>query len=115
MGDVKLGDRIEWQHLFPDGDRIARSGTVWGEAPIVSGCSSAWWVIPDEPMPSDLYSALLVGRCNAPKREDVGRGALFSNNAPSSPTGGMTQYAAQHARLTRSGMVFRAYKMGFVR
>lgn len=49
--------KITWTHVYPDDARAVRTGVIWSEAEPVEGTSSAWWVIPDEPLPSYLYAA----------------------------------------------------------
>lgn len=110
------GAEIRWQHFDRDGKITKRTGQIWSPAPIVDGLINAWWVIPDDPRPGDLYDAVCVGRArcartyvngewrwharmNARRRTreqdwlTVPRGTLFSSDDPVSPTGSVTAEA----------------------
>jgi hypothetical protein len=98
------GSSISWRHLLPDGREVERTGTVVGRAPALgAGHSREVWVVADEPMPSDLYTGGLVvavatGRGpRAVGGQRVEAGEVFSENAASSPTGGLS---VTNARLS---------------
>jgi hypothetical protein len=65
---VRPGDRITWRQYVTPGEgwvpAFERSGTVWSDAPVGNGLSSAWWVMPDEPLPGEVLAggALVVGK-----------------------------------------------------
>jgi hypothetical protein len=91
------GSTISWTHLYPDGREIERTGTVVGRAPALgAGHSREVWVVADEALSSDLYSGGLVvavatGRGpRAGGGQRVQAGEVFSENAASSPTGGLS-------------------------
>jgi hypothetical protein len=92
----EIGSTIEWHHLYPDGGTLQRTGTVVGRAPALgAGHSREVWVVADAVLPSDLYPGgvvVAVGRGRgyyAVGGQHVPAGALFSDNAASSPTGGL--------------------------
>lgn len=105
------GARISWRHFYPDGRVIERKGTVWDRAPSVDGAVVVSWVVPDEPLASDLYAAIAVGKANArsvavhgryvdlPPSGDqwASKGEAYSSNLTSSPLGNLTARAASRA------------------
>jgi hypothetical protein len=91
------GSAISWTHLYPDGQTLQRTGTVVGLAPALgAGHCRERWVVADEPLPSDLYRSGVVvavarGRgYSGAGLQRVPAGEAFSDNAASSPTGGLS-------------------------
>jgi len=114
MIDLKPGDSITWTHFYPDGRSIERTGTVIDRAPRINATRNDgaqlinWWVMPDVPLPADLYKIIAVGRAGSYLAvhgrylDDAGRGnqyaakgSLFSSNYAGSPTGGLAAQAVQ--------------------
>jgi hypothetical protein len=95
----EIGSTIEWQHLYPDGRTLQRTGIVVGRAPALgAGHSREVWVVPAKHLPSDIYPggvvvAVAKGRGYRPPALPYGAlvpaGQAFSDNAASSPTGGL--------------------------
>lgn len=95
----EIGARVEWTHLLADGRTLQRSGTVVGLAPALgAGHSRERWVVADQPLPSDLYAGGLVVAVARGRRAPVPAGQAFSEDSPSSPTGGL---AVTNSRLSR--------------
>jgi len=93
----EIGSEIRWTHLFPDGSTLQRTGTVVGLAPLLGRSHAVErWVVSDEVLPSDIYRGGLVvavakrGGYRAVGGQYVEAGAVFSDNAASSPTGGLS-------------------------
>lgn len=107
----EAGARITWRHFYPTGAVVEREGTVWDRAPKVDGAVVVSWVIPDEPLDSDLYHAIAVGKANSRSQcahgryldtpfvgeQYASRGEAFSSNYAGSPLGKLTAQAANHA------------------
>jgi hypothetical protein len=96
------GAAITWTHYYPQSPPVERTGTVWARGPAVDGALIVVWVIPDQPLPADLYTAIAVGKATRralpahgayfpPGRSPtVERGALYTSNYPGSPLGRLT-------------------------
>jgi hypothetical protein len=116
--EYKPGDPITWHHFFPDGRVIIRTGVVLDRAPVINAEKVAgtdrpaqlmnWWVKPDEPLPTDLYKIIAVGKAGARSVEVhgkhlpgvwgdqyIGKGKIFSSNYAGSPLGGLAAQAVQ--------------------
>lgn len=110
------GDPITWQHFYPDGRAVERAGRVWDRAPTVDGATSVAWVIPDEPLFSDLYAVIAVDKAScrytpvhgrylddaSAGHWHVGKGAAYSSNYAGSPLGNLAVVAARRAHQTRA-------------
>jgi NDP-sugar pyrophosphorylase family protein len=82
---VKSGDRITWTQYRADGTHWDRVGTVWDLAKLDTGLINAWWVIPDNPEPSEILAsgALCVGKASARCRlhtDCVPRGIMYASD-----------------------------------
>lgn len=100
---VKPGDVVVWTHYTSHGP-LDRIGTVWDLAPTLGGGhKGSYWVIPDEPLPGDLYDAICVGGRGKTRSHLTGapftlpEGALFSTDDTNKATGSVTS-AAGYAR-----------------
>lgn len=116
----KPGAALTWSHVFPDGSEVQRTGTVWSEAPTVPGYGKPCWVIPDEPLPSDLYSAVVVAvvsreyvdlHAGLPWQQSCSgvvrrKGEVVSANHPGSPLGGLANAAGQRALALRGASAY---------
>jgi hypothetical protein len=112
---LTAGARITWTHFTVTGSRIERSGTVWDRGPAVDGALVVCWVIPDDPLPGDLYAAVPVGK--ATRRQPANgtcatngpwarKYELFSSDSPASALGCLAVTAArcsQHQREAVTG------------
>lgn len=108
------GARITWAHFYPDGaPAVERSGVIWDRGPSVGGATVVAWVIPDEPLSTDPYCAIAVGKAtrHLPVHgtyfngcaQHVGKGTLYSSNYTGSPLGHLGAVAAQCAHAVRHG------------
>jgi hypothetical protein len=103
------GKRIMWTHGLPDGTAVLRYGEVWDRGPSVSGATVTAWVIPDEPLDTDAYVAIAVGKAtrdhsaNGPHTSGpwIRKGTTFSSSRGLSPLGSLTESAAAFARSVR--------------
>jgi hypothetical protein len=132
----KNGARVTWLHATTDGAVITRTGVIWSEAPTsrsgapggepgayVLNVISALWVVPDQPLPGDRYSAIYVGKSlptqsckpflwsddpatekklDGHHRPTVPPSTWHSCDDPASPTGYETAYAGERAAKTRA-------------
>jgi hypothetical protein len=112
------GTDVVWRHFMIDGRVIERSGQVVDAAPVIeSGPQVVRWVIPYEPLTTDLYSILAVAKAasyspahgryleNARWGDQYAeRGQLFSSNYAGSPTGALAMRAARAAWDVRNGL-----------
>lgn len=104
-GPFEIGSTIVWQHLYPDGRSVVRTGVIVGLAPVLgAGHSRERWCVADQPLPSDLYGGGVVvavargrGYSDAQRLHHIPAGEPFSDNHASSPTGGI---AVTNARLS---------------
>jgi hypothetical protein len=124
--EYKPGDPITWNHYFPDGRVIVRSGTVLDRAPVINARKVAgfeypaqlmnWWVQPDEPLTTDLYKIVAVGKAGARSiavhgkhlpgvwgDQYAAKGEIFSSNYAGSPTGGLAAQAVQKIHEHKKG------------
>lgn len=100
------GDAVCWTQIHEDGTRTERTGTVWDLAPILNGQQHRpVWVIPDEPLPTDGYAAIVVVTAGKTCRtRDAGRipaGLMFSEDHELSRTGSVTLTAGRAAARIR--------------
>jgi len=114
------GDRITWMHYHLDGTATERTGTVWDAAPPVrmrelhtgDSIQVAWWVVPDEALPTDAYHCIAVGKAGREKPAHgrwldgiggawVTGGTLYSSDYVGSAPGWLTNRAARVAWETR--------------
>lgn len=124
MGGVatrwKPGARVRWWHYLPDGRVLERAGVVWDGAPAVPGAQVVVWVVPDQPLPGDLYCVLAVGKATgrinphgphenfddtlagtlAVRDARVAAGRAFASGWVGSPTGQLAAAAAEAAAVT---------------
>jgi hypothetical protein len=93
------GAPIMWRHTAGHGEtELTRTGVIWSLAPLISG-TTTFWVTPDEPLMTDLYSAIAV---NVPRKRRGGPVPVpESSDHPESATGSMTAGAARAARNVR--------------
>jgi hypothetical protein len=109
------GDSITWTHYFVDGRTVERTGTVIDRAPVINATKTTsaqlvnWWVMPDEPLATDLYKIIAVGKAGSRSlsvhgrylddarngRQHAAKDSLFSSNYAGSPTGGLAAQAVQ--------------------
>lgn len=93
---IKPGTVIVWTHYTTTGP-VERIGTVWSLAPTLGGGhKGSYWVIPDEPLPGDLYNAICVGGRGKTNSYLTGApftlppGELFSTDDTNKATGSTT-------------------------
>jgi len=128
INQYKPGDRIEWDHFRMDGTVVRRTGMVCDAAPKVyanecptrASLTVAWWVIPDEKLPTDVYHCIAVGKAHTYTTAHgryidgigtgqwVQKGQLYSSDYVGSPTGWLTNRAAVTAHKTREENAKRA-------
>jgi ribA/ribD-fused uncharacterized protein len=87
---LKPGAQVTWAHTHEDSTVTTRTGRVWDAGP-----QGHTWVIPDERLPTDHYSAVAVrGKPGQP---------LESHDSASNPTGRLTAAASDAAARHRHG------------
>lgn len=121
--EYEPGDPITWFHYMIDGGFVRRTGVVIDRAPAINATRDRsaqlvnWWVMPDQPLPSDLYKIIAVGKAGARSVAVHGRylddasggiqfaekGEIFSSNYAGSPLGGLAAQAVQKIHNHKKG------------
>lgn len=90
---TRAGDQVTWIHEQADGQRLARAGTVWGDAPQLGGAHcQELWVIPDrsaagEPPAIVIATVRKSSHLYTAAGHRFGPGEIFAETSPASPTG----------------------------
>jgi len=98
---LEPGAKVSWTHEHEDGTTTTRTGRVWSKAPKPSNAQDAAWVTPDEKLPSDRYSAIVV---HQEQRTKKGRPVRFvshdNDKTHSGSLGAAAALAAERNRAT---------------
>jgi hypothetical protein len=113
---LPVGEMIVWRHFMIDGTYVDRDGQVISDAPAIAGGPQVVrWVVPVEPLNTDLYAIVAVAKATrytlahgsrldeaCRGNQYATRGMLFASNYMGSPTGAMAARAARAAYEVRT-------------